>query len=84
MTRPGEWNRLLHRLQQLAQDWKHVKLIIGDEKEHSEQWLGFQVSHAQPESARKSLDQAISQATDLIKQEVFAISAVPRRDVPVE
>ena len=84
VTRPGEWNRLLHRLQQLAQDWKHVQLIIGDEREQSEQWLGFQVIHFQPESARKILDQAISQTTDLIKQEVFAIASTPRWDVPVE
>ena len=84
VTRPDEWSRLLHRLQQLAQDWEHVQLIIGYEREQSEQWLGFQVIHFQPESARKILDQAISQTTDLIKQEVFAIASTPRWDVPVE
>lgn len=68
VTRPSQWDRVLHRLQQLAQDWKEVQLIVQDDREQSEQWLGFQVSHAQPETARKALDQAISQSNDLIRE----------------
>ena len=65
---PSQWDRVLHRLQQLAQDWKDVQLIVRDDPEQWEQWLGFQVSHTRPESARNALDQAIGQANDLIKE----------------
>ena len=65
VTNASRWDRVLHQLRQLAQDWNDVQLIVdGDE----EQWLGFQVSHAQPESARNALDQAITQANELIKE----------------
>ena len=79
VTNPGQWERVLHQLRQLAQDWKDVQLIVrGDQ----EQWLGFQVEHAQPESARKALDQAISQANELIKEyldhDVVAITSARR------
>jgi len=44
--------------------------------------MGFQVSHAQPESARNSLDQAISQANELIKEyldhDIVAVSSARR------
>ena len=68
VTSPSQWDRVLHRLRQLAQDWKDVQLIVRDDQEQWEQWLGFQVSHAQPESARNALDQAISQANELIEE----------------
>ena len=70
VTNPDRWDRVLHRLRQLAQDWKHVQLIVQDDGEEWEQWLGFQVDHAQPDSARNALDQAISQANELIKEYV--------------
>ena len=84
MTSHGEWKQLLHRLRQLAHDWQHVQLIIEDDSDQSEQWLGFRVIDCQPESARKALDQAIRQATDLIKQDVFAISSASKGDVTVD
>ena len=84
VTSHGEWNQLLHRLRQLAQHWQHVQLIIEDDIDQSEQWLGFRVIDCQPESARKALDQAIRQATDLIKQDVFAISSASKGDVTVD
>ena len=65
---PSQWDRVLHRLRQLAQDWKDVQLIVRDDPEQGEQWLGFQVSHAKPEAVRNTLDQAISQANELIKE----------------
>ena len=65
---PGQWDRVLHRLRHLAQDWTDVQLIVRDDWEQREQWLGFQVSHAQPEYVRNALDQAISQANELIKE----------------
>ena len=78
VTSPSQWDRVLHRLRHLAQDWKDVQLIVRDDWEDSEQWLGFQVSHAQPESVRIALDHAISQANELIKEyvdeEVVAIT----------
>ena len=82
VTNPSEWDRVLHRLRQLAQGWKEVQLIVRDDLEPKEQWLGFQVSHAQPESARDALDQAISQASELIKEfldhDVVAITSARR------
>ena len=79
VTNPSEWDRVLHQLRQLAQDWKEVQLIVDGDQE---QWLGFQVSDAQPESARNVLDQAISQANELIKeyldQDVVAITSARR------
>ena len=82
VTNPSQWDRVLQQLQQLAQDWKHVQLIIRDDQEQWEQWLGFQVDHAEPESARHALDQAISQANNLIKEyldhEVVAITSARR------
>ena len=65
VTSPSRWNRVLQQLRQLAQDWKDVQLIVRGSRE---QWLGFQVSRIQPESARNALDQAISQANELIKE----------------
>jgi hypothetical protein len=67
VTRPTEWGRVLHQLRQLAQAWEDVRLIVQDDPDDREQWLAFQVSHAQPEAARNALDQAISQANELIK-----------------
>ena len=76
---PSQWRRVLHRLRQLAQDWKDVRLIVRDSHE---QWLGFQVSHAPPESARNALDQAIGQANELIRgfvdDDVVAITSARR------
>ena len=50
--------------------------------EQLEQWLGFQVSYAQPESVRNALDQAIGQANELIKEylnhDVVAITSARR------
>ncbi len=65
VTSPNQWDPVLHHLQQLAQDWKEVQLIVQDDRE---QWLGFQVNRAQPEYARNVLDQAMSQANELIKE----------------
>ena len=64
VTSPSRWDRVLSQLRQLAEGWKEVQLIVRGSRE---QWLGFQVSRTQPESARNALDQAISQATELIK-----------------
>ena len=68
VTSPSRWDRVLHRLRQLAQNWKEVQLIVRDDREQREQWLGFQVGHAQPKSARNALDQAIGQANELIEE----------------
>ena len=70
VTKPNQWGQVLHRLRQLAQGWKEVILIIHDDREQQEQWLGFRVSHAQPASVRDALDQAFSQANELIKEYV--------------
>ncbi len=82
VTNPNQWDRVLYRLRHLAQDWKDVQLIVQDDPEQSEQWLGFQVSHAQPESVRNTLDQAISQVNELIKEyldhDVVAITSARR------
>ena len=82
VTRPSQWDRVLHRLRQLAQGWQEVQLIVRDDPEQSEQWLGFQVRHAQPESARNALDQAIGQASGLIREyldhDVVAMTSGPR------
>ena len=82
VTSPSQWNQVLHRLRQLARDWKDVQLIVQDDREQREQWLGFQVSHAQPESVRNALDQAFSQANELIKEyldhDVVAITSARR------
>ena len=79
VTNPSQWDRVLHQLRQLAQDWKEVQLIVRGDRE---QWLGFQVSHSQPESARSALDQAISQANELIKEyldlDVVAVTSARR------
>ena len=68
VNHPMEWDWVVHRLRKLAQDWKDVQLIVRDDRERWEQWLGFQVNPVQPESARNALDQAISQANELIKE----------------
>ncbi len=82
VTSPTRWERVLHRLRGLAQDWKEVKLVVRDDDEQGEQWLGFQVSQAQPESVRNALGQAIGQANELIKEyldhDVVAITAARR------
>ena len=65
VTSPSQWDKVLHQLRQLAQDWKHVQLIVRDARE---QWLGFQVSQAPPEAARNALDQAFSQTSELIRE----------------
>ena len=85
VTSPDEWPRVLHRLQQLAQGWEKVQLTIQDDREQWdrwEQWLGFQVSQVPPESARIALDQAISQASELLKEyldhDVVAITSARR------
>ena len=65
VTDPTQWDRALHRLRQLAQGWEDVQLIVRDDRE---QWLGFQVSHAQPEVVRSALDQAIGQAAELFRE----------------
>ena len=79
VTSPSRWGRVLHQLRQLAQNWKEVQLIVQGDRE---QWLGFQASHAQPESVRNALDQAIGQANDLIKEyldhDVVAITSARR------
>ena len=79
VTSPSQWDGVLNQLRQLAQDWKEVQLIVQGDRE---QWLGFQVSHAQPEPARNALDQAISQTNELIKEyldhDVVAITSARR------
>ena len=79
VTSPSRWNRVLHQLRQLAEGWNDVQLIIRGGRE---QWLGFRVSHAPPESARNALDQAISQANELIKKyvdhDIVAITSAQR------
>ena len=79
VTSPNRWDRVLHELRQQAQHWKNVQLLVQGDRE---QWLGFQASHAQPESVRNALDQAISQANELIKehldQDVVAITSARR------
>ena len=79
VTNPDRWERVLHQLRRLAEDWKDVQLIVRGDRE---QWLGFQVSHAEPESVRKSLDHAISQAGELIGEyvdhDVVAITSARR------
>ena len=64
---PSQWDRVLDQLRQLAQGWKDVQLLV---REDREQWLGFQVSPIQPEAARLALDQAFSQASELIREYV--------------
>ena len=88
VTRPSQWDRVLHQLRQLAQDWKDVQLVVRDDPDDREQWLVFQVSPAPPETARAALDLAISQANELIKRyldhDVVAIaSARPGQEDPV-
>lgn len=82
VTNPGQWDRVLHRLRQRAQQWEQVRLIVQDDQDQSEQWLGFQVDHTQPESARNALDQAISQANELFEEyldhDVVAITSARR------
>lgn len=79
VTSPSRWNRVLQQLRQLAHDWNDVKLIVRGSRE---QWLGFQASQAQPESARIALDQAICRTNELIKEhlddDVVAITSVRR------
>ena len=82
---PSRWDRVLHRLRQLAQDWNEVQLIVRDDRDQWdqwEQWLGFQVSHAQPESVRSALDRAIGQANELIREyldhDVVALTSARR------
>ena len=82
VTSPSRWNRVLQQLRELAQDWKEVQLIVRGSRE---QWLGFQVSPAEPELARNALDQAISQTDELIKKhldhDVVALtSAMPGQE----
>ncbi len=82
VTRPSQWGRVLHQLRQLAQTWQDVQLVVQDDPDDREQWLVFQVSHAQPESARNALDQAISKTNELIKRyldhDVVAITSARR------
>ena len=83
VTSPNQWDQVLQQLRKLAQDWEEVQLIVRGDRE---QWLGFRVSHAQPESARDSLDQAISQANEVIREyldnDVVAMNlARPRQEV---
>ena len=70
---------MLHQLRQMAQHWKDVQLIVRGERE---QWLGFQVDYAEPESVRSALDQAISQTSELLKEyldhDVLAITSARR------
>ncbi len=79
VTSPGQWDRVLHELRQLAQDWKGVQLIVQGDRE---QWLGFQVGHAQPEAVRNALDEAIGQTNELIKEyvdhDVVAVTSARR------
>jgi hypothetical protein len=87
VTRPTRWKRVLPRLQELAQGWLDVELVLEGTRE---QWLGFRVWSGQPDSARAALDRAIGQTTTLIKgylsQEVVAMSGpvVRRKAKPVE
>ena len=67
VTKPGQWDRVVHQLRRMAEDWKEVQLIVRGRRE---QWLGFQASHAHPESVRAALDQAIGQANELIREHV--------------
>ncbi len=82
VTSPSRWDRVLHQLRQQSRDWKDVQLLVQGDRE---QWLGFQAGHAQPESVRNALDQAISQANELIKehldQDVVAITSARREQV---
>ncbi len=79
VTNPSRWGRVLDQLRQMAENWEDVQLIVRGDRE---QWLGFQVSHAQPESVRNTLDQAISQASELLKEyvdhDVVAITSARR------
>ena len=76
VTNPSRWDRVLDQLRQLAQDWKDVQLTVQGDRE---QWLGFQVTRTQPESARNALDEAIGQANELIReyldQDVVALTS---------
>ena len=65
---PSQWDWVMHRLRKLARDWEGVQLIVKDDRERWEQWLGFQANRDRPETARNALDQAISQANELIKE----------------
>ena len=80
ITNSTEWDRVLDRLRERAQGWKDVQLLVVEDDE--EQWLGFQVSHAEPESARRVLDRAIGEADELIKeyldQEAVALASASR------
>ena len=82
VTSPTQWDRVLRQLRQLAQDWNEVQLIVRDDREQGEQWLGFQASHARPESVRNALDRAFSQANELISEyldhDVVAITSSRR------
>ena len=84
VTNPDQWDRVLHRLRQLAKDWKDVQLIVRDDWEQREQWLGFRVGHAPRESVRNALDQAFSQANELIKeyldQDVVSLTSARRQE----
>ena len=79
VTNPSRWNRVLDQLRQLSQDWREVQLVVQGDRE---QWLGFQVSQSEPESARDLLDQAISQSIELLKEymdyDVVAITSARR------
>ena len=79
VTNPSGWNEALDRLRHLAQDWEEVQLVVQGDRE---QWLGFQVSQSEPESARDTLDQAISQSIELLKEymdyDVVAITSARR------
>ena len=76
VTSPRRWERVVAELRQMAQGWTEVELIVQGSRE---QWLGFRVSQGEPEPARKALDQAFSQACELIKeyldQEVVALTS---------
>jgi len=82
VTSPSQWNQVLNRLRQLAQDWTEVQLIVRDDRERSEQWMGFQASHDEPQTVRNALDRAISQANELIREyldhDVVAITSARR------
>ena len=79
VTSPSGWNRVLDQLRRMAEDWKDVELIVQGDRE---QWLGFQVSYAEPASARNTLDQAIGQANGLLREyldhDVVAITSARR------
>lgn len=76
VTSPRKWDRVLDQLRELAQGWKDVQFIVRGDRE---QWLVFRVSHGEPEFVRNALDQAISQANELIKehldQDVVALTS---------